>query len=112
MRMKRSFGKGRAAGIALFLCVLRGNWRRLGSCGSVFQTGLPLWARNRGSKDPRLLRDRPSDGAALVRKNLCGFEEVKYDENARFFGRMGPQRRTWNAGFLTVLYVNHAVFLR
>ena len=42
------------------------------SCGSVFQTGLPLWARNRGSKDPRLLRDRPADGAAWARKNLCG----------------------------------------
>ena len=55
----------------------------------------------------------PSFGwAAWVRKNLCGFEEVKYDENVQFFGRMGPQRRTWNAGFLTVLYVNHAVFLR
>ena len=23
---------------------------------------LALWARNRGSKDPRLLRDRPTDG--------------------------------------------------
>ena len=44
------------------------------SRGSVFQTGLPLWARNRGSKDPRLLRDRPTDGAALVCKNICGRE--------------------------------------
>ena len=32
---------------------------------------LALQARIRGSKDPRLLRDRPSDGAALHR-NLCG----------------------------------------
>ena len=31
---------------------------------------LALQARIRGSKDPRLLRDRPSDGAALQR-NLC-----------------------------------------
>ena len=23
---------------------------------------------------------------------------------------MGPQRRTWYAGFLTIFYVNHAVF--
>ena len=44
------------------------------SRGSVFQTGLPLWAINRGSKDPRLLRDRPTDGAALVCKNICGRE--------------------------------------
>ena len=31
---------------------------------------LALQARIRGSKDPRLLRDRPSDGAAL-QQNLC-----------------------------------------
>ena len=34
---------------------------------------LAFQARIRGSKDPRLLRDRPSDGAASVRENLCGF---------------------------------------
>ena len=34
---------------------------RVGPPGSVFQTGLPLWARNRGSKDPRLLGDSPAD---------------------------------------------------
>ena len=31
---------------------------------------LAFQARIRGSKDPRLLRDRPSDGAAL-QQNLC-----------------------------------------
>ncbi len=35
-------------------------------------------ARIRGSKDPRLLRDRPTDGAASVCKNSCGFEKVLY----------------------------------
>ncbi len=33
---------------------------------------LAFQTRIRGSKDPRLLRDRPSDGAALRRKS-CGF---------------------------------------
>ena len=31
---------------------------------------LAFQARIRGSKDPRLLRDRPTDGAAMVCKNL------------------------------------------
>ena len=41
-----------------------------GSHGSVFQTVLPYRAGIRRSKAPRLLRDRPSDGAAGVRR-LC-----------------------------------------
>ena len=43
------------------------------SRGSVFQTGLPLWARIRGVENPRLLRDRPSDGLHLCAKNYAGF---------------------------------------
>ena len=38
------------------------------SCGSVFQTGLPYRAGIQGSKAPRLLRDRPTDGAAFCAK--------------------------------------------
>ena len=33
---------------------------------------LALQARIRGFENPRLLRDRPSDGAAMVCENLCG----------------------------------------
>ncbi len=33
---------------------------------------LAFQARIRGFENPRLLRDRPSDGAALVSKKLCG----------------------------------------
>ncbi len=33
---------------------------------------LALQARIRGFENPRLLRDRPSDGAALAAKILCG----------------------------------------
>ena len=49
-------------------------WRR------VTRVSLSDWlafqARIRGSKDPRLLRDRPSDGAALVCENLGGLMVV------------------------------------
>ena len=38
---------------------------------------LVFQARIWGYKDPRLLRDRPAEGAAFVRKNLYGFEEVE-----------------------------------
>ena len=50
-------------------------------CGSynarrVTRVSLSDWlafqARIRGSKDPRLLRDRPSDGAAIGGENICG----------------------------------------
>ena len=34
---------------------------------------LALQARIRGFETPRLLRDRPSDGAAVAMKNLCVF---------------------------------------
>ena len=36
-----------------------------GSRGSVFQTVLPFGHGIRGFKNPRLLRDRPTDGAAF-----------------------------------------------
>ena len=42
------------------LCVAFGERSR----GSVFQTDLPFRQESRGFKNPRLLRDRPSDGAA------------------------------------------------
>ena len=49
--------------------IVRRSWR-----GMVTRVSLSDWlalqARIRGSKDPRLLRDRPSDGAALVCKNF------------------------------------------
>ena len=41
-----------------------------GLLGSVFQIGLPWGARIWGFKNPRLLRDRPTDGAALARKSV------------------------------------------
>ena len=41
---------------------------------------LAFQARIRGAKDPRLLRDRPSDGAALVSENLGGVLRAQ-DEN-------------------------------
>ena len=53
-------------GCALALQVMAGVTRVSLSDWLAFQ------ARIRGSKDPRLLRDRPSDGAALVSKKLCG----------------------------------------
>ena len=34
---------------------------------------LALQARIQGFKNPRLLRDRPADGAALAAKILCGY---------------------------------------
>ena len=37
--------------------------------GSVFQTGLPFRQESEGLKTPRLLRDRPTDGAARA----CNF---------------------------------------
>ena len=48
---------------------------------------------------PRRMGFRSSDGAALVRKNLCGFEEVKYDENVRFFWTDGPAEADVECGF-------------
>ena len=68
----------------------RGEVRMRGVLGRGEPCGSPLWARIRGSKDPRLFKDRPTDGAASVCENLCGFEEVKYDENVRSFGPLGP----------------------
>ena len=41
----------------------------MGHAGQSFRLAC-LAGKNPGSKDPRLLRDRPSDGAALQR-NLC-----------------------------------------
>ena len=43
-----------------------------GSRGSVFQTGLPFRQESGGFENPRLLRDRPSDGAAWVAKIIAG----------------------------------------
>lgn len=47
-----------------YVVTLRRSWPH----GSVFQTGLPLGQGDRGSEDPRLLRERPADGA----ENLYG----------------------------------------
>ena len=65
-----------------------------------------------GQRGQARLRGRHADKAASVCKNLCGFEEVKYDVNVRFFCPMGPRRRTWNAACRGDLYVNRAVFFR
>ena len=64
MRMEWVLVKGEPQGSPFFVRVLCGSWRRLRARGAVFQTGLPLWARIRGFENPRLLRDRPTDGAA------------------------------------------------
>ena len=37
---------------------------------SVFQTGLPFRQGYRGFENPRLFKDRPTDGAALVHKSM------------------------------------------
>ena len=44
-----------------------------GHAGQSFRLARPLGKNPGEAKDPRLLRDRPSDGAALVRENLCEF---------------------------------------
>ena len=42
--------------------------------GSLFRTGLPWRARIwGGGESPRLLRDRPSDGATMAATNACGY---------------------------------------
>ena len=43
---------------------------RAGPLGSVLQTVSPFRRESGGVETPRLLRDRPSDGAALVAK-IC-----------------------------------------
>ena len=73
VRMRGVLVRGEPQGSPFFVRVLRGDWRWLGSRGSVFQTGLPLWTGYRGSEDPRLLRDRPTDGAAWTAKIYAGF---------------------------------------
>ena len=76
------------------------------SRGSVFQTGSPFRRGDRGFKNPRLLRDRPTDGAAwvaskvhartwrivcaglaAVRAGLCGFNRRWVQVVARMFDR-------------------------
>ena len=51
------------------------------SC-TVTRVSLSDWlafqARIRGSKDPRLLRDRPSDGAAMGCENHAGMGRIVY----------------------------------
>ena len=62
-----------------------------GSRGSVFQTGLPLWARNRGFENPRLLRDRPTDGAARA----CNFMRALRASGRRLWLGYGRFRGDW-----------------
>ena len=61
--------------------------------GSVFQTGLPLWASNRESKDPRLLRDRPTDGLQgyAILCGLCAPTEGGYGGDVDGFAAMALQ---------------------
>ena len=55
-----------------------------GYVGGVTRVSLSDWlafqARTRGFETPRLLRDRPTDGAALVSENLGGVLRAQ-DEN-------------------------------
>ena len=73
MRMKGMCKKGRAGRLALFLCELCGGGIE---AAKVTRVSLSDWlafqARIRGAKDPRLLRDRPTDGAARAAEIMRG----------------------------------------
>ncbi len=81
----------RAEGLALSLCVLRGDRRRRGSRGAVFQTGLPFGRESGGLKTPRLLRDRPTDGAARA----CNFMRALRASGRRLWLGYGRFRGDW-----------------
>ena len=49
------------------------------SRGSVFQTGLPFRRESGGVENPRLLRDRPTGGAAVAVHNYVGFGALYAD---------------------------------
>ena len=70
-----------------------------GSRGSVFQTGLPFWARIRGFKNPRLLRDRPTDGAARAAKICVGMGRIVYAGAVAVRGGL--------CGFKSALYASY-----
>ena len=71
-------------GLWALYAVLCGYWE---VCDWVTRVSLSdwlaLWARIRGFKNPRLLRDRPTDGAALAARIHAGQVMAVFD---RFFG--------------------------
>ena len=72
----------------------------MGHAGQSFGLAC-LSGKNLGAEDPRLLRDRPSDGAALAAKiiatfwggfaGLCGYCEALYAGYGEILGYHGQQ---------------------